>query len=180
MDRDITRRDFLNGIAVGAGGLVASLLAPWHGGRTRCGTCVAVTWGTGDASAAPKRRVRRMRQGIIRLRCTGMRGSHPGSYEVAHAMRDGTFWKTAGSPVQHRRALRSRGGGRWHQRVVSRAFLPGAQPVGAHPHPRQPRRLRRPREAQRISAAAAACYSPTAARGRSSRLSTTVKPRPMA
>ncbi len=29
---------------------------------------------------------------------TGMRGSHPGSFEVAHSLRDGTFWKTAPAP----------------------------------------------------------------------------------
>jgi spermidine dehydrogenase len=29
-----------------------------------------------------------------------MRGSHPGSFEVAHAVRGGTFWKTAGSPIR--------------------------------------------------------------------------------
>ena len=28
----------------------------------------------------------------------GMRGSHPGSFEVAHSLRDGTFWKTAPAP----------------------------------------------------------------------------------
>ena len=31
-----------------------------------------------------------------------MRGSHDGSYEIAHALRDGTFWKTAGTPVNTR------------------------------------------------------------------------------
>ena len=31
-----------------------------------------------------------------------MRGGHDGSYEVAHALRDGTFWKTAGTPVNTR------------------------------------------------------------------------------
>ncbi len=94
MDRDITRRDFLNGIAVGAGGLLAaawlpgmgvpgvgSLPAPWRtGGRAgRAAGCARVL----SARAAP-----------------GMRGSHPGSYEVGHAMRDGTFWKAAGAPVR--------------------------------------------------------------------------------
>jgi spermidine dehydrogenase len=29
---------------------------------------------------------------------TGLRGSHVGSFEVAHAVRDGDFWKTAGKP----------------------------------------------------------------------------------
>jgi len=29
---------------------------------------------------------------------TGMRGSHPGSFETAHSLRDGTFWDSAGKP----------------------------------------------------------------------------------
>ena len=29
---------------------------------------------------------------------TGLRGSHPGSYEVAHSLRDGKFWQTAPQP----------------------------------------------------------------------------------
>jgi spermidine dehydrogenase len=29
---------------------------------------------------------------------TGMRGSHPGSFDAAHALRDGTFWDSAGKP----------------------------------------------------------------------------------
>jgi spermidine dehydrogenase len=31
---------------------------------------------------------------------TGMRGSHAGSFEVAHSVRDGDFWSQAGQPVQ--------------------------------------------------------------------------------
>ena len=31
---------------------------------------------------------------------TGLRGSHPGSFDAAHALRDGTFWDTAGKPVE--------------------------------------------------------------------------------
>lgn len=30
---------------------------------------------------------------------TGLRGSHVGSFEIAHSLRDGTFWDTAGKPV---------------------------------------------------------------------------------
>ena len=30
---------------------------------------------------------------------TGLRGSHDGSFEVAHALRDGSFWATAGAPA---------------------------------------------------------------------------------
>jgi spermidine dehydrogenase len=29
---------------------------------------------------------------------TGMRGSHPGSFDAAHSLRDGTFWESAGKP----------------------------------------------------------------------------------
>jgi spermidine dehydrogenase len=29
---------------------------------------------------------------------TGLRGSHPGSFEIAHSLRDGTFWKEAPNP----------------------------------------------------------------------------------
>jgi spermidine dehydrogenase len=29
---------------------------------------------------------------------TGIRGSQPGAFDVAHALRDGTFWETAGDP----------------------------------------------------------------------------------
>src|SRR6202046_3958594 len=31
---------------------------------------------------------------------TGLRGSHPGSFEIAHSLRDGTFWESAGKPVE--------------------------------------------------------------------------------
>ncbi len=30
---------------------------------------------------------------------TGLRGSHPGSFEVAHSLRDGSFWRTAPAPL---------------------------------------------------------------------------------
>jgi spermidine dehydrogenase len=30
---------------------------------------------------------------------TGMRGGHPGSFEAAHSLRDGTFWSSAAEPV---------------------------------------------------------------------------------
>src|SRR5438552_17243914 len=31
---------------------------------------------------------------------TGVRGSHPGSFEAAHSLRDGTFWDHAGTPTE--------------------------------------------------------------------------------
>jgi spermidine dehydrogenase len=82
MRRHITRRDFLNGMAMGAGGALAS---PWLDGLL-----VAQT------SAPPAQD----RPGYYPPTRTGMRGSHPGSFEVAHALRDGTFWEKAGKPVE--------------------------------------------------------------------------------
>src|SRR6185436_7254064 len=35
---------------------------------------------------------------------TGMRGSHDGSFEVAHALRDGALWKSASAPIDTRQA----------------------------------------------------------------------------
>jgi spermidine dehydrogenase len=76
MSRKITRRDFLNGIAVTAG---AAALMPW------------------DLAAAgqdPKK------SSIYYPPAkTGLRGSHPGAFEAAHSLRDGTFWESAGKPI---------------------------------------------------------------------------------
>ena len=81
MHRDITRRDFLNGMAVGVGRALAS---PW------LGELLAVQ------TPAPSAQDR---AGYFPPTLTGMRGSHPGALEVAHALRDGTFWENAGKPV---------------------------------------------------------------------------------
>jgi spermidine dehydrogenase len=82
MHRKITRRDFLNGMAVSAGGAIAS---PWLGGLL------------GAQAPAPSAQDR---PGYYPPTRTGMRGSHPGAFEVAHALRDGTFWEKAGKPVE--------------------------------------------------------------------------------
>jgi spermidine dehydrogenase len=63
----ITRRDFLNGVAIAAGG---SLLAPTSVFGQRAQS--AITPGQQGAYYPPT--------------LTGMRGSHPGSFEVAHAL----------------------------------------------------------------------------------------------
>jgi spermidine dehydrogenase len=76
MDRKITRRDFLNGVAVTAG---ASLM-PWH--------LLA------DDPADPQKSPNYYPPAL-----TGMRGSHPGSFDAAHSLRDGTFWDSAGKPI---------------------------------------------------------------------------------
>ncbi|MEE9230147.1 MAG: FAD/NAD(P)-binding protein, partial [Acidobacteriota bacterium] len=69
MDRSITRRDFLNGASIAVAG---SLLAP--------GWIVA---GGSDKSAPPNA------ADYYPPTLTGLRGSHPGSFEVAHKLRDG-------------------------------------------------------------------------------------------
>jgi spermidine dehydrogenase len=76
MDRAITRRDFLNGMAVAIG---ASLL-PGN------------TFGKEEGLEAQDR------PGYYPPTLTGMRGSHPGSFETAHSLRDGTFWQQAAKP----------------------------------------------------------------------------------
>jgi spermidine dehydrogenase len=81
MDRAITRRDFLNGVAIGAAGLVAS---PWLAGL--------------DAQAAAQ--FAQDAPGYYPPALTGMRGSHDGSYEVAHALRDPRFWRTAARSIE--------------------------------------------------------------------------------
>jgi len=74
MHRKITRRDFINGVAVATG----AAMMPWH----LMGESVA------DQNAP----------NYYPPALTGMRGSHPGSFDAAHALRDGTFWDTAGRP----------------------------------------------------------------------------------
>ena len=78
MGRGITRRDFLNGVAltVGAAILPSGLLA-------------AIDMPVG-AEKSPD---------YYPPALTGLRGSHPGSFDTAHSLRDGTFWDQAGTPV---------------------------------------------------------------------------------
>ena len=77
MDRTVTRRDFINGAAVMVGGTLLS-------GASLSGN---------SAEARPQIQAR-----IDPPNLTGLRGSHPGSFEIFHALRDGTFWKTAAPP----------------------------------------------------------------------------------
>jgi spermidine dehydrogenase len=78
MDRRITRRDFLNGVAltIGAAVVPSSLFLG----------CAHHTEPEQSPDYYPP--------GL-----TGLRGSHPGSFESAHSLRDGTFWQHAGTPV---------------------------------------------------------------------------------
>jgi len=74
MHRRITRRDFINGVAVAAGAAVM----PRH-----------LLGQTVDAASPAN---------YYPPALTGMRGSHPGSFDAAHSLRDGTFWNSAGKP----------------------------------------------------------------------------------
>ena len=77
MARKITRRDFLNGAALTAGAtlLPSQLLAAMANG--------------GDAKISAE---------YYPPALTGLRGSHTGSFEVMHSLRDGAFWDDAGKP----------------------------------------------------------------------------------
>ena len=66
---DIARRDFLQGAAL----------------------CI----GAGLAPATAQDLAPQDRRGYYPPLLTGMRGSHPGSFEVAHQVRDGNFWRNA-------------------------------------------------------------------------------------
>jgi len=78
MGRGITRRDFLNGVAltVGAAILPSDLLADL------------------DMPTGPEKS-----SDYYPPALTGLRGSHPGSFDAAHSLRDRTFWGQAGAPI---------------------------------------------------------------------------------
>ncbi len=76
----ITRRDFLNGVAIGAGGLVASdpMLAALLGEET-----------------VPEKAA-----GYYPPALTGMRGNHDGTFTYAHKLRDGKRWDATGGAAE--------------------------------------------------------------------------------
>jgi spermidine dehydrogenase len=76
MDRPITRRDFLNGVALGA---TAAASGPLFAAAPDSAQPAAAQ----DAA------------GYYPPLLTGLRGSHPGSFEDAHALRDGRTWPAA-------------------------------------------------------------------------------------
>ncbi len=78
MRRRIRRRDFLNGMALAAGTAAGSRIA----------------------SAFETEHVLETSPEYYPPVLTGMRGSHEGSFEVAHQVRDGEFWNQAGTPVE--------------------------------------------------------------------------------
>jgi spermidine dehydrogenase len=83
MDSKITRRDFLDGIALALGGSVFASSASW--------LCVHER---PDSAFAPEKAPNYYPPAL-----TGMRGNHEGTYTFAHGLRDGEFWDTAGKPA---------------------------------------------------------------------------------
>src|SRR5258705_11691524 len=77
MSRKITRRDFLDGVALTLGAAIvpSPLFAAF------------------DVQANPEKSA-----AYYPPAHTGLRGSHPGSFDAAHSLRDGTFWEAAGTP----------------------------------------------------------------------------------
>src|SRR5947209_4387386 len=79
MRRGITRRDFLNGVALTSG---LSMLPP-------------------HLLAALQHDLDPEKSAIYYPPAlTGLRGSHVGAFEVAHSVRDGDFWERAGKPTE--------------------------------------------------------------------------------
>ncbi len=100
----ITRRDFLNGVAVGAGmgllgarGALADLAT-----HPEAMTSALQSEKGADASAQEYFLSKGVNQKDANYYPPGltdmMRGSHPGSFEAAHLLRDHRFWKSAGAP----------------------------------------------------------------------------------
>jgi spermidine dehydrogenase len=82
MGRAITRRDFLNGVAVGAGGVLAS-------GVIGAGTLLAAA---ALDDFAPEKAANYYPPAL-----TGMRGNHDGTFTFAHRLRDGESWDSDGA-----------------------------------------------------------------------------------
>jgi spermidine dehydrogenase len=82
MNRKITRRDFLDGVAVAVGGSILASSAPWLHGL-----------GSSDSVFAPEKDPKYYPPAVM-----GMRGNHEGTYTTAHSLRDGEFWDSAGKP----------------------------------------------------------------------------------
>ena len=85
MGARITRRDFLNGAALTAGSAAVYGLVPPE------------MW----AAAAADLEAQDI-PGYYPPRKTGLRGSHPGSFETMHKVRDGAFWEDAPKAIDTR------------------------------------------------------------------------------
>jgi spermidine dehydrogenase len=82
MNRKITRRDFLDGVALAVAGSVLASNAPLLHGL-----------GSTDAAFSPEKDPNYYPPALM-----GMRGNHEGTYTSAHSLRDGEFWGSVGQP----------------------------------------------------------------------------------
>jgi spermidine dehydrogenase len=80
MDRPITRRDFLNGVAIGAAAVASAPL------------CAAAGESPFTAPTPIPGGAAQDTYGYYPPLLQGLRGNHPGSFEDAHALRDGKTW----------------------------------------------------------------------------------------
>src|SRR5579871_6030476 len=88
----ISRRDFLNGVAVGVGGALAGETLITAGVLDAEGVDTAAGGRAGgEGGDAPEKAA-----GYYPPALTGMRGNHDGSYTYAHALRDGKKWDAGG------------------------------------------------------------------------------------
>ena len=82
MNREITRRDFLSGSSIAIAGAVLApgdVAAQGNDAQSTPAASAVVDQSPSQETYYPPTR-------------TGMRGSHPGSCEGAHGMRDGVTW----------------------------------------------------------------------------------------
>jgi spermidine dehydrogenase len=91
MDASITRRDFLNGVQIAIGGAISGAI----NGAMASALLPDFITAAFAAGAAPQDV-----PGYYPPVLTGLRGSHSGSFEVAHSLRDGDFWAKAGTVTE--------------------------------------------------------------------------------
>jgi len=94
MDRAITRRDFISGVGVAITG--SALAGPWTASRSAQAAQVAQF----ESPAAAGASALEQEAAFYPPAATGMRGSHSGSYEVAHALRNGARWDDLGPEAE--------------------------------------------------------------------------------
>ena len=119
MDRPITRRDFVNGVAL-AIGATALPIREW--------------WPLQDGTYAPERDPSYYPPGL-----TGLRGDHEGSFEAAHQMRDGGAGSlTAGARATGEKYDLIVVGGGISGLAAAYFYQQNGGSVGANPGARQP------------------------------------------
>jgi spermidine dehydrogenase len=90
LDRRIPRRDFLNGFSLTVGAALAAPRTAW-----------AEALGLPSSPAGEQQPSEPSTPGYYPPTKTGLRGSHDGSWEVAHSMRDGKTWPNAKRYPEH-------------------------------------------------------------------------------